>query len=507
MIKGRHLKQFALLASGAFIAVLTCLFLASETGFALLIILISFTLMITLGTFTWRNARENGIFDIVVLFSLFFLAYNVLLPLEVSLQYLLSHKIELNYPLQFGMEQFTLTAFLSLLGGIMFMIGTKLNLGFGSPAGSRIFAVKLNNNLSFYTGTILFVFGVLLFFLDYSRIGGYFNALAMDRVARLNLLSALRGNLPYFPFVLVGLSLMAYASLIKSKFKLRLGLTIVCSLFFISLLGIGGDRRYSLYVLLVLFSIYSFVRGPIRLNRQILLAGICVYFLFVIFENVRWMFPLILQGDLKSQTAYQLFVSDLSYALFLPGSTETAGPYLSLLWYATNTEYLLGGKSYLYAIPYLLPRSFYPGTKMPTISQDFALQIHEAFYYQTSGIVGWGFNPVAESLANFGFVGPIIVFPLIGLIFASANCLKKGGMTGKLILALLSPIAFNLNRADFANAFQEVIYYVALAFIVVIWVYVLQAATLKSSKAIRKHRKTAQPLIGGTLPSNLEGTK
>jgi oligosaccharide repeat unit polymerase len=492
VIKTLHLKLLLLLILGVFISGLSCLFLASETRIALLTILISFTLMVTLGLFIWWNAKKNGIFDIIVLFSVFFLVYNAFLPIEVSLQYLLSHKIDLNYPLQFGIEQFTLTALLSLLAGTMFMIGTKLKFGLGPSVGTRLLDIKLDHNLSYYMGFLLYVFGVLLFFLDYNRVGGFFYALKLDRVIRLNLLSATRGSLPYFPFVLVGIALMAYGSLIKSKFKIKLFLTIVLSLFFISLLALGGDRRFSLYILLVLLSTYSLIKGPIRLNWRILLAGIIIYILFVVFQKTRWMFPLIFKGDLTLQSAYQIFISNFSYTMFFLGSTEVMGPYLSLLHYSAYTPPLLVGKSYLYALPYLLPRSLYIGMKAPTISQEFAYQIHEAFYYQNLGITGWGFNPVAESIANFGFMGPIIVFLLVGLIFALANRIKKRGKLGGIIYVLLSPVVFNLNRADFANAFQEITYYIVLVFVVFMLICLIQGS-LGSIKSEQRYHEQAKP--------------
>lgn len=502
MVKNRPLMVLALVISGIFVGALAYFFSASETGFAILTILISITLIVILGRYIWREARKAGIFDIAVLFSLFFLAYNTALPIEVSLRYLSSHDVELGYPLDFGIEQFALTAFLSLLAGAMFVVGAKLASRISFNPG--IPAVRLDDNLSLLAGTILFAFGLLLFFLDYSRIGGYLNALTMDRVVRLNLLSELRGNLPYSPFILVGLAFMAYASLISRRSRLRVTMTITGSLFFMSLLMIGGDRRFSLYILLVLFSVYSTLKGPIRLSRRILWAGLCMYGLFAIFQSVRWMFPLIVAGDLSFQTALPLLAHKLSYTLLLPSSTEFAGPYLSLLYYTTTVPSPMGGTSYLYALPYLLPRSLYPGTKVPTISQDFALQIHQAFYYQRPGIVGWGFNPVAESIANFGYAGPVIVFVSLGFIFTLATRLKNRGAIGRLVLAVMSPVAFNLNRADFANAFQEIAYNVVFVIAVAIVIWIMQNAfVINIALHNRRNHKHLKPFRGATPAGNL----
>jgi len=467
--KYQWISVFQAIILGFLIGILSSIFLKWDVGAAWLIILLSVILAIILGWFAWHKANKSSIFNIVVMFSLFFLAYNIILPIEVGFKYLITQDIGLSYPIKFDLEDYVLTTFLSLLSGIMFAFGSKLadRVSF-KP---MLLKNKLHWSLSFIAGVVLFATGVTLFFLDYSRIGGYFNAMAMDRVIRLNLISEMRGNLPYIQFILVGAAFMSYGSYSGNRAKIKTILTFTCCLFFIVLLAIGGDRRYCLYIMLVIFSVYSFVKKPIRLNKRIIIIGICVYILFAIFQNTRWMLPLIVRGNLTLADAYQLFMNSFSIESLLPGSTEFAGPYLSLLYYSTMNSTLLGGASYLYAFPYLLPRSLYPGVKSPTISQDFALQIHQSFYSGRTGIVGWGFSPVAESIANFGYIGPIIVFMVFGFVLSLISKVQNEGL-GAIIMAVISPIAFNLNRADFANAFQEVVYNIIIVVVtaVVIWI-------------------------------------
>ena len=469
----RQIPIFLTIILGVLIGALSSVFLQWDIITAWFVILVNIILIIIVGWFAWSKTNENGLFNIVVMFSLCFIAYNSILPIEVGFEYLTTQDITLDYPIKFGIENYVLTTFLSLISGIMFIFGSKIAKLFSFK--SKLLAKELDINLSFLGGTVLFLIGFILFFLDYSRIGGYLNAMSMDRVVRLNLLSQTPGNLPCNTFILVGIAFMAYGSFSLNRPKIKTYLTFVFCLFYLILLLISGDRRYSLYIILVLLTVYSFKKKPIKLNKKIIIIGICIYILFAIFQNSRWMLPLIVSGRLTFADAYELFMNNFSISFLLPGSTEFAGPYFSLLYYSEMNSNLLGGFSYLYALPYLLPRSIYPGFKLPTISQDFALQIHQTFYAGRQGVVGWGFSPIAESLANFGYLGPVIVFLALGFILSSISKIQNKGL-GVIIMAVISPIAFNLNRADFANAFMEITYNILLAFLVAIVVWIVQYA-------------------------------
>jgi len=426
-----------------------------------------------------KYAKIFGVFNLVSLFSIFFAAYNCIFPIQVSIEYIYSKNIEYIYPLYFIISDYLFTSLLVFVSGISFVIGCILVNNI--HVKSKLFCSKIDYNISFIVGIMLFLIGIILLFLDYSRIGGFIHAMTMDRVVRMNMLSQIRGNLPYNSFILVGIALMAYSYFVSCKVNLiKTIVTYSCSIFYIMLLVLGGDRRFCLYTILIILSLYSFLKKPIILNKRMIVSAILIYILFAIFQNFRWMLPLILRGDITFANAYRVIISNFSPALLLPGSTEFGGPYFSLLYYSKYNPALLEGTSYFYALPYLLPRSLYP-TKVPTISQNFAGQIHQAFFSDRQGVIGWGFNPVAESIANFGYVGPLIIFIFFGIIFSLLCKIQNKGL-GAIIVAIIMPAAFNLNRADFANTVQEVVYKLALVILATILILIVQQSIPLNTK-------------------------
>lgn len=471
---------FNIIILGFLINILSFTLLHSNIGIASLIIILNIIIAVVLLLHAHKYAKIFGMFNLVSLFSIFFAAYNCIFPIQVSIEYIYGNNIEYIYPLYFIIRDYLFTSLLVFISGILFIIGCILVNNI--HVKSKLFCSRIDYNISFIVGIMLFLLGIILLLLDYNRIGGFIHAMTMDRVVRMNMLSQIRGNLPYNSFILVGIALMAYSSFVSCKVNLiKTIVTYSCSIFYIILLVLSGDRRFCLYIILIILSLYSFLKKPIILNKRIIVFAILIYILFAIFQNSRWMLPLILRGDITFANAYRVFISNFSPALLLPSSTEFVGPYFSLLYYSKCNPALLGGTSYFYALPYLLPRSLYPTTKVPTISQNFAYQIHQAFFSDRQGVIGWGFNPVAESIANFGYVGPLIIFIFFGITFSLLCKIQNKGL-GAIIAAIIMPVAFNLNRADFANTVQEVVYNLALVILATILILIVQQSIPLNTK-------------------------
>lgn len=471
---------FNIIILGFLISILSFILLDSNIGIASLIIILNIIIAVVFLLHAHKYAKIFGVFNLVSLFSIFFAAYNCIFPIQVSIEYIYGNNIEYIYPLYFIIRDYLFTSLLVFISGILFIIGCILANNI--HVKSKIFCSKIDYNISFIVGIMLFLIGIILLFLDYNRIGGFIHAMTMDRVVRMNILSQTRGNLPYNTFILVGIAFMAYSSFVGCNVNLiKTIVTYSFSIFYIILLVLSGDRRLCLYTILVILSLYSFLKKPIMLNKRIIVFAILIYILFAIFQNTRWMLPLILRGDITFANAYHVIMSNFSPALLLPSSTEFVGPYFSLLYYSKYNPALLGGTSYFYALPYLLPRSLYPTTKVPTISQNFAYQIYQAFFSDRQGVIGWGFNPVAESIANFGYVGPLIIFIFLGIVFSLLCKIQNKGL-GAIIVAIIMPVAFNLNRADFANTIQEVVYNLALVILATILVLIVQQSIFLNAK-------------------------
>jgi hypothetical protein len=252
---------------------------------------------------------------------------------------------------------------------------------------------------------------------------------------------------------------------------LFLGLLV---LFWIALLFIQGDRRFILYTLLIFAGVaYMFFGFSLKLNTKVFLALLVLYVVFSLFGATRWMLVPLFSGTLRLDEAWSWFISNLSWTWFLPSSGEFMGPYFSLVMTLTEPEWLslvnapLFGLSYFYAIPNLLPRSVFPGEKWEPLSTRLADYVFRNYLPPEFSVpMGFGFNPIAETIINFGanVWAPALVFFLLGWGLGwLKDVAKRNPLPWGVIYALTMPQAFNLNRIDFLWSFQEAVYYSVVA--------------------------------------------
>ena len=129
---------------------------------------------------------------------------------------------------------------------------------------------------------------------------------------------------------------------------------------------------------------------------------------------------------------------------------------------------LLGGMSYLQSFPYLFPRSvhrIFEHKKQPTIADKFGEDI--AFRIGRERKLGFGMSGLAESFANFHFIGPIL-YSFFLVFWVSVWRLLIVNSRSVLIaslMAMLTPIFMLVHRIAFASAFSFVGYVVAIALI------------------------------------------
>jgi oligosaccharide repeat unit polymerase len=332
--------------------------------------------------------------------------------------------------------------------------------------------VLLQSSAFYILGVSAFVIGFSLNILDMMRIGGI-QAIFMPRPERLYSLAEARGSLPSAPFVFAGLAVasLGWLGYGRRRRGLFLGLLV---LFWIAFLFIQGDRRFILYTLLVFAGVaHMFFGFSLKLNMKVFLALLVLYVVFSLFGAIRWMLVPLFSGTLRLDEAWSWFISNLSWAWFLPSSGEFMGPYFSLVMTLTEPEWLslvnapLFGLSYFYAIPNLLPRSVFPGEKWEPLSTQLADYVFRNYLPPEFSVpVGFGFNPIAEAIINFGanVWAPALVFFLLGWGFGwLKEVAKRNPLPWGVIYALTMPQAFNLNRIDFLWSFQEAVYYSVVA--------------------------------------------
>lgn len=422
-----------------------------------------------------------------VLFVTFFLAYVGSPTLEALLRVLLGHgEIQGIVGIIIQSEEFPLGEIV-LLGGVSliafaFGLGTWYAMALKKPKVRQLFKGGFVREASsfYWAGMVALLLGLVLMLFDTARVGGL-QALLTPRVERLYALATTRGSLPAAPLVFAGMAL-AIAGWVSGGQRFLRGLLLGLLLFGqVTYLLIQGDRRFVLYTLLVVLGSFYIFRGiTLRLSWSTFIGLLSLYVFASFFGEIRWLLTPLLQGSLSLGDAFRWVRENISWFWFLPSSTEFMGPYTTLVftltdsaWWST-TQAPLGGFSYLFSLPNLLPRSLYPGDKWQTLGFQFSDYIYANYLAPYFGApVGFGLSPLAEAVLNFGrsFWAPLPFFFILGWMsgclgsYASRRPLPWG-----FVYALLLPQTFNLNRTDLAWSFQEAVYYVVAALTLVVGV-------------------------------------
>lgn len=428
-----------------------------------------------------------GFNDPYLVFTLFFFLYNFSFLFEASLKLSKGLLPSETFPVTFSVETYVQAALASFLASVGLFVGAVFVLLFRrkniETNMDRVFNQHLSNAWIGTIGILFFMFGLMLMFLNYQRIGGFFYALTLSRVERLSLFNELRGNLPYSPFVFAGLALVwfDYAKNRRSR-VVAFGLLIL----WILLMIVQGDRRYMTYSLLIAFATFVSVRYPrFKIKPNFIVAMIVLYVTFAIFAQIRGLIQPVISGQMSLEQAALWIEQNASLSWMLPGSNEFAGPYFTLLYsieYSFPQESYLYGSSYLQAIPSVLPRSLYPGVKPQALSNAFAAHVHLKHIPWSETTPGWGYSPVTEAYNNFSIWGVPLIFFVIGLFCEWVARIKyKRNLFGVLFYAILFPQMLNLNRIDIAWVLQEMFYFV-IALIIGIIIILFLSETCRGSK-------------------------
>jgi len=454
---------------------------ASESWFILLMAILIFLLS---GFIIYLRYYRYGLNDPFLLFTAFFALYNG--PFLVQVAWSLPKGLSPSpmFPIRFSPNVYSEAAFASFLAAVgLFFSAIFISLTWKKARN----AVKGVQSRVFtpWIGISVFFMGLIMCFLNYQRIGGFMYALSLPRGVRLELLSETPHNLPYAPLVFVGL---AWIWLDYARKRLQgfwawglLGLWGMIVL-------IQGGRRFLVYAVLIAFATYAAVRYPkVKIKLKFVVALIAILMFSFFFAHIRWLIPDTMFGRISVGEAIERIKENVSLAWFLPGTNEFAGPYFTLLYsiaYPWPKDAPLFGKSYLQAIPNLLPRSLYPGHKPPPLGDALAIFIHQTYMPWRESAIGWGYSPVAEAFNNFKLWGIPLVFFTIGLLWEWVARFRYKNWVGILLYALLIPQTINLNRTTMAWSFQEAVYFAGVLFFVLVVRSVLLGPCLVRLKGI-----------------------
>ena len=415
---------------------------------------------------------ESGIMDPAALFPAFFGMYN-----GIPLIGFLSDDVRNNlaYPVKFDPYVFFRAGLISALGAIFIAITWAV----WKPLAHKRLPIRDVTGW-FKTGIICYAIGILLYFLQYLQLGGYWAALAIERTRRFEVMAE-KISLPYFAFVLVGL-VMTTASGDQSR---KRAAAILMTALWCVLVMVQGDRRLMLQTVLAVLSAATFlVAKSTRIRMKHLAIVLAAYTALAVAGQLRGQIP-----GLLSDSGSQHKVLDPSKDKPLldsvtPGNAEFGGPFLSVLYNVEHvTDYWLG-KSYIDTIPCILPRIIYH-SKPPSPATELANEVHRGRIFGFAA-AGWGYSPIAEAFLNFGILGVCVISSIWMGAFISLSRLRNYRW-GLVIAAVLTPETINANRIDFRTVYLE-----AFSCTVVVIISALVAKSLYQVSSSRSRHRVAE---------------
>ena len=401
---------------------------------------------------TYAAMTERGILDPTALFPAFFGAYNGI-PL---IRFLSDDFVQrLSYPVKFEPNTYFRAGLLSALAAIFIAITWAV---WRRPAHQK--KRELDRTGWFNVGSALYIFGMLLYQLQYLQVGGYWAALAIERTRRFEVMAETT-SLPYFAFVLVGLVMTAAAS----NSRRRRVATILMTLLWSVLVVVQGDRRLLLQTVVAVLGASLFVAGEsIKIGMKHVVLVVVAYAALAVVGQLREQIPRLVSDTGSQHTIVDSDRKDSLLDSVTPGNAELGAPFLSVLY---NSEYVTDyrmGRSYLDTIPCIFPRIIYH-SKPPSPAAELANEVNRGQIFGFSP-AGWGYSPVAEAFLNFGTLGVCLVSSLWMVAFIALSHLRNYRW-GLVTAAVLTPETINANRIDFRTVYLEAFSCIAVVLIAI----------------------------------------
>jgi hypothetical protein len=192
-----------------------------------------------------------------------------------------------------------------------------------------------------------------------------------------------------------------------------------------------------------------------RMRWRHVLLGIVVYLgMAFLHVNRAVVGRVILDGDITLLVDRLRDADRLEYAMN-PSSNEFGAPLGN-----TSEVFLRGGatswfqgNSYLVGLTLPIPGFLYPGQKPTQVSFAFRDRYFgsESEYGTVSGT---GFSSILEAYLNFGLLGPLAVYLVVGMLLVASDQYRNHGAIGwrSVLLLAMSPALVIFHRSAFADA-------------------------------------------------------
>lgn len=210
-----------------------------------------------------------------------------------------------------------------------------------------------------------------------------------------------------------------------------------------------GDRSVFLYTLTVVSLIYALTSRTIRIRFKTKITILVLIPLLVVVPRIYR------HSDAFSLSDIASGYSAASITETLTGLDTAMVPALTILrsQLGTNVDYQLG-KSYLRGIFKPLPRAIWKNKPI-----EFDRQLNVALFPRTSQQVGFSFSGLSEPLVNFGLIGVIAFFFILGKLENRIISFRKAiDLRRIIILAWASGFMFILIRGNLSTDYQRLMF-------------------------------------------------
>lgn len=204
-------------------------------------------------------------------------------------------------------------------------------------------------------------------------------------------------------------------------------------LFYLAVQALLGNRREVLYVGLFFVLARAFQRR-LLLNSRFIAIVVAIFISFAAIGTLR-------------ENQYQLMPDTIDLA---PKQSEFSSNFQSLLYVVSNIGSSMEpkyGETYLRVFSFFIPRYFW-SDKPISLANEFGAD---------HGGAQIGLSLVAESVWNFGYLGPLIAYAFFAAFLFWAYKYLRNPKTAYLYFIIFTQVSINANRGDFSSIAAEIL--------------------------------------------------
>jgi len=238
---------------------------------------------------------------------------------------------------------------------------------------------------------------------------------------------------------------------LRHKYKVARSISFISivflALYIIFLLASGSRHEFLFFLPGPLFIYFRFRK--FHISRKFLVGVILLTLLAVLIQHIRIIFPIVAQSGISAAVIYlkehkECLFNVNNYRL---SNIEFGAMYYPVLLYLSKWHGFMAGKSYLNALMWIFPRSFYDimGAAKPP-------KIVERLVEESAVSGGFGFPISLEAWVNFGLIGVLVILFLVGIILSMiAKFQFSNSLGGIIFYAMALSFPFDLYRSSMAT--------------------------------------------------------